>query len=178
VYFWGGPDTVRMNWLKFMGQPVNERVHLEAHTPKAARALAEAGLNWAYLMYNWGFPPEQDDAQRQSFREAVDVFHQAGVRVFGYLQLSNCVHAGSFRERDWYARDPQGRRIFYYTGRYITCWHHPEWREQLRQRVHVVVQAGADAVFLDNPWRGVPCAFVWMCTRCLCVTRAGDWDSG
>ncbi len=155
VYFWAGPDTVRMNRLKFMDQPVNERVHREAHTPRAARMLAEAGFNWAYLMFNWGFPPEQDEAQRKSFRQAVEVFHQAGLRVFGYVQLSNCVYAGSHRERDWYARDPQGRRVFYYTGRYMTCWHHPAWREQLRRRVRGVVAAGADGVFLDNPWMGL-----------------------
>jgi hypothetical protein len=52
VYFWGGPATVRMNRLKFMDAPVNEAVHLEAHTAKAARLLAQAGFNWAYLMHN------------------------------------------------------------------------------------------------------------------------------
>jgi hypothetical protein len=54
VYFWAGPDTIRMNRLKFMDQSGNERVHLDAHTPRAARRLAEAGFNWAYLMSNWG----------------------------------------------------------------------------------------------------------------------------
>jgi len=155
VYFWAGPDTVRMNRLKFMDQPVNERVHLEAHTPRAARMLADAGFNWAYLMFNWGFPPEEDRAQRESFAQAVEVFHRAGIRVFGYVQLSNCVYAGSHRERAWYARDTRGRKIFYYTGRYMTCWHHPTWREHLRQRVRGVVEAGADGVFLDNPWMGL-----------------------
>ncbi len=155
VYFWAGPDTIRMNRLKFMGAPVNEGVHLEAHTPQAARLLVEAGFNWAYLMYNWGFPPEEDEAQRESFRRAVEVFHQAGIRAFGYVQLSNCVYTGSYRQKDWYALDPWGRPIHYYTGRYMVCLHHPEWRQQLRERVRGVVEAGADGVFLDNPWMGL-----------------------
>jgi hypothetical protein len=117
--------------------------------------LAQAGFNWAYLMYNWGFPPEQEAEQWASFRQAVRVFHEAGIRVFGYVQLSNCVYTGSHTEKDWYARDRWGRFVHYYTGRYMTCWLHPEWREQLRQRVREVVEAGADGVFLDNPWMGL-----------------------
>jgi len=155
VYFWAGPATVRMNRLKFMDVPVNEAVHLEAHTPDAARRLAQAGFNWAYLMYNWGFPPEQEAEQWASFRQAVRVFHEASIRVFGYVQLSNCVYLGSHTEKDWYARDQWGQFIHYYTGRYMTCWLHPEWREQLCQRVREVVKASADGVFLDNPWMGL-----------------------
>ena len=155
VYFWAGPATVRMNRLKFMDVPVNEAVHLDAHAPGAARLLAEAGFNWAYLMYNWGFPPEQEADQWASFRQAVDVFHEAGIRVFGYVQLSNCVYLGSHAQKDWYARDQWGRFVHYYTGRYMTCWLHPDWRAQLHQRVREIVAAGADGVFLDNPWMGL-----------------------
>ena len=154
VYFWAGPTTVWMNRLKFMDAPVNEAVHLEGHGPDAARLLVQAGFNWAYLMYNWGFPPEQDSEQHETFRDAVRIFHEAGLRVFGYVQLSNCVYAGSYLEKDWYAQDQRGQPIYYYTGRYMTCWLNPEWREQLRQRVRGVVEAGADGVFLDNPWMG------------------------
>ncbi len=155
VYFWAGPATVRMNRLKFMGAPVNEAVHLDGHAADAARLLAQAGFNWAYLMHNWGFPPEQEAEQWESFRRAVGVFHAAGLRVFGYVQLSNCVYDGSHREVDWYARDRRGRLIHYYTGRYMTCWLHPGWREQLRQRAREIVEAGADGVFFDNPWMGL-----------------------
>ena len=111
VYFWAGPDTVRMNRLKFMNQPVKQSFHLAAHTPQAAQRLAEAGFNWAYLMVNWGFPPEETAEQRAGFRQAVQDIHAAGIRVFGYVQLSNCVYAGSHRERDWYALDPQGQHL-------------------------------------------------------------------
>jgi hypothetical protein len=175
VYFWGGPTTIRMNRQKFMDASVNEAVHLEAHSYQAAGLLARAGFNWAYLMLNWGFPPEQEVEQRASFRQAVDVFHEAGIRVFGYVQLSNCVYLGSHREKDWYALDRRGRFIHYYTGRYMTCWLHPEWRAQLHRRVREVVEAGADGVFLDNPWMGLhplPLFGTWVtgagcfCPRC------------
>ncbi len=155
VYLWAGPGTIRMNQLKFMSQPVDEAVHYEAHTPTgAARMAKEAAFNWAYLTFNWGFPPEVEQEDHADFRRAVEAYHAAGVRVSGYIQVSNCVFAGSYRERDWYALDARGRRVFYYTGRYMTDWLHPEWIEHLKQMTRAVIEAGADGVFYDNPWYG------------------------
>ena len=101
----------------------------------------EAGFNWAYLTYDWGFPPEVEQADWQSFREAVAVYHAAQMRVFGYIQTSNYVVSGSFAGQDWYARDPQGRPFYYYTGRYMSCWLHPEWQQHLQAMVAGVVDA-------------------------------------
>jgi hypothetical protein len=176
VYLWGGQGTVRMNRLKFMGAAVDEQVHTEAHTAVGARRMAaEAGFNWAYLMYNWGFPPEVEGADHEEFCRAVGVYQAAGIKVFGYVQASNCVYDGSYRDKDWYAQDPWGRRYHYYTGRYMTCWSHPEWLDHLRRIVKGIIEAGADGVFYDNPWHGIqPLEFggTWMgpagcyCGRC------------
>ena len=155
IYLWAGPGTVRMNRLKFMDAPVDEAIHHEAHTATGAlRVAQEAQCTWAYLMYDWGFPPEVAQADWADFARAVQVYHVADVRIFGYVQTSNCVFAGSHRDKDWYARDPRGRRIYYYTGRYMTCWQHPAWRERLRKMIRGILQAGADGVFFDNPWYG------------------------
>lgn len=176
VYLWGGPGTIRMNRLKFMDAPVDEAVHAEAHTAVGARRMGcEAGFNWAYLMYNWGFPPEIEREDHEDFVRAVKVYQAAGIRVFGYVQASNCAYDGSYRDKDWYALDPKGRPFYYYTGRYMTCWSHPEWLEHLRGIVRGIVEAGADGVYYDNPWHGIqPLGFggTWMgpagcyCARC------------
>jgi hypothetical protein len=165
-----------MNQLKFMGAPVDEAVHAEAHTPVGARRMGnEAGFNWAYLMYNWGFPPEIEQEDRKDFCRAVEVYQAAGMRVFGYVQASNCAYDGSYRDKDWYALDPKGRPFYYYTGRYMTCWSHPEWLDHLRGIVRGIVEAGAEGVYFDNPWHGIqPLDFggAWMgpagcyCPRC------------
>jgi hypothetical protein len=181
VYLWAGPATVRMNRLKFMDAPVDEKVHEEAHQRVGAQRMAqEAGCNWAYLMYDWGFPPEIEHADWEDFKQAVKIYQAEGIRVFGYVQSSNCVYQGSYVDKDWYALDPQGKQFHYYTGRYMTCWSHPEWREHLRKIVKGIVQAGADGVFFDNPWHGTdPMHFLgaWMgsagcyCQRCQAAYR-------
>lgn len=182
IYLWAGPGTIRMNRLKFMNAPVNEAVHEEAHALRGAvRVIQEAKCNWVYLSYNWGFPPETEAQDWESFRQANQVYQSAGARVFGYIQVSNCVFAGSYRERDWYALDPRGRPYPYYTGRYMTCWQHPEWREHLHAMVEGVVGAGADGVFFDNPWYGITPLHIsgtWLggagcyCDRCRAAFRA------
>lgn len=176
MYLWAGPGTIRMNRLKFMGMPVDEAVHLEAYTDVGARRVVEeAACNWVYLTCDWGFPPEQEQEDWEAFRRAVDIYHRHGARTFGYVQTSNYVWAGSYREKDWYAQDPQGRPFYYYTGRYMACWLHPEWRAHLKDMVRIVVEAGADGIFFDNPWLGAqPFLFggAWLgaagcyCPRC------------
>jgi hypothetical protein len=181
VYLWGGPGTVRMNQLKFMEAPVDEAVHAEAHTAVGAlRMKQEADFNWAYLMYDWGFPPEVEQEDWEDFARAVQIYHVTGIRVFGYVQTSNCVYAGSYRDKDWYALDPKGQRIYYYTGRYMTCWSHPTWLAHLREMVKGIVDAGAEGVFFDNPWHGAQPLHIkgaWLgpvgcyCERCQAAFR-------
>jgi hypothetical protein len=153
IYLWAGPGTIRMNRLKFMDAAVDEGVHLDAHTATGVpRVVDETGCNWVYLTYNWGFPPEQEAEDWDSFAGAAAAYQAAGAKVFAYIQTSNCVFSGSFMDQDWYARDARGRRIHYYTGRYMTCWQHPEWIAQLERMVAGAVERGADGVFFDNPW--------------------------
>lgn len=176
VYLWAGPGTVRMNRLKFMGAPVNEAAHREAHQPEGAECIVgETGFNWVYLMYDWGFPPEVAQEDWESFAQAVPEYHARGARVFGYVQTSNCVDAGTYRSIDWYARDPHGKRIHYYTGRYMTCLRDLEWIAHLEEMIRGILDAGADGVFLDNPWHGLQPQHlngVWLggagcyCARC------------
>lgn len=156
VYLWAGPGTVRMNRLKFMGAPNDEFVHEEAHTEVGAQRMGSGGgFNWAYLMYDWGFPPEVERTDWEDFKKVVPIYHSHEIQVFGYIQTSNCVFDGSFLEKDWYAQDPKGRKIHYYTGRYMTCWLHPGWFTHLQEMIRGVINAGSDGLFFDNPWMGL-----------------------
>jgi hypothetical protein len=155
IYLWGGPGTIRMNRLKFMNQPVDEAAHREAHNLTGAqRVVKSMYCNWVHLMYNWGFPPEIEREDWQDFEQAAQIYHQLRSKVFAYVQTSNCVYTGSFRDKDWYALDPHGKKVFYYSGRYMTCLNNSDWVEHLKEIIAGAIQRGADGIFFDNLWDG------------------------
>jgi len=155
IYLWGGSGTIRMNRLKFMNQPVDEKAHHQAHTEEGAkRVLQDMNCNWVHLMYDWGFPPEIESGDWEEFQQAAQVYHKMGSKVFAYIQTSNCVYDGSFKEKDWYAQDHRGGKIYYYSGRYMVDLTHPAWIAHLKETIQGAIQRGADGIFFDNLWHG------------------------
>jgi hypothetical protein len=155
IYLWGGPGTIRMNRVKFMNYPVDEAAHQAVHEEPAARLVVEEmDQNWVHLMYDWGFPPEVEAEDWEDFRKAAAIYHQLGSPVFAYIQTSNCVYDGSFVSKDWYALDAKGRKVYYYSGRYMTDWTHPDWLQHLKDLARGALERGADGIFFDNLWYG------------------------
>lgn len=155
IYLWAGPGTIRMNRVKFMDQPVDEDAHHLAHDLDGAkRVVDELKCNWVHLTYNWGFPPEIETVDWDDFTRAAKNYHDLGAYVYAYIQSSNCVFTGSFREREWYAKDYVNRKVFYYSGRYMTCLLNPEWTAYLKDMVKGAIERGADGIFFDNLWFG------------------------
>jgi hypothetical protein len=64
------------------------------------------------------------------------------------------VYSGSFVEKDWYALSSKGKKIYYYSGRYMTDWTHPEWIQHLKDLARGALERGADGIFFDNMWYG------------------------
>ncbi|MCL7972069.1 MAG: putative glycoside hydrolase family 15 protein [marine benthic group bacterium] len=156
VYLWAGRATIDLNQVKFPDMQVDEKAHLNALTPAAAAELASVGFDLAFLSMNWGFPPEREVHHWREYQQAVAAYHAEGIRVLGYVQSSNCLAAGSYRNRDWYAVTPRGERIAYFRDRLMTCWNHPEWIREVESHAVRAVEAGADGVFFDNIWMGSP----------------------
>ena len=156
IYLWAGPGTIRMNKVKFMQVAVDEKVHIDAHKPESAELVVnKLYQNWIHLTYSWGFPPEIEIEDWNSFEAATREYHKLGAKVFAYIQSSNCVYSGSFMQKDWYALTPQGKKIYYYSDRYMTCFQHQEWLDYLRERVADAINRGADGIFFDNMWYGL-----------------------
>ena len=180
IYLWGGPGTIRMNRLKFMDQAVDEEAHHQVHHETGAqRVLEELYCNWVHLMYNWGFPPEVEQEDWEDFARAAEVYHRRGSKVFAYVQSSNCVFDGSFRQKEWYALDHRGRKIFYYSGRYMACLTHPEWVGHLKEIIRGAIERGADGIFFDNMWHGempFPLFDAWLgAAGCFCERCKADY---
>lgn len=176
IYLWAGPGTIRMNRLKFLGVDVDESVHNEAHTPQGADLVVNRiHCNWVHLMYNWGFPPEIEKEDWAAFEQAASFYHHTETDVFAYIQTSNCVYDGSFQNRDWYALDPHGKKITYfaYSGRYMACLGHPDWRQHLKDLIRGAIQRGADGIFFDNLFQGTQTISIfntWLgSTGCHCL---------
>lgn len=155
IYLWGGPGTIRMNRVKFMNYPVDEAAHMAVHEEPAVKVVVEEmDCNWVHLMYDWGFPPEIEEEDWEDFRKGAETYHHLGSPVFAYIQSSNCVYDGSFVEKDWYAKDARGRKVYYYSGRYMVDWTHPDWLQHLKDLAKGALERGADGIFFDNLWYG------------------------
>lgn len=154
VYFWAGEATAHFQRLKFPDIAVDETAHTDGITPEGMARLADAGFNRVFLAANWGFPPEIEERYWAEFAEAARHARAHGLRPIAYVQASNAVALGSYRDRDWYAVTPAGGRIPYYSGRYMTCLNSPDWRAEVAARVETLIEAGADGIYFDNVWMG------------------------
>lgn len=156
IYLWAGPGTIRMNKLKFMQVDVDEEVHQIAHQTLGARNVVhEMFQNWIHLTYSWGFPPEIEKEDWDSFEQASIEYHNLDSKVFAYIQTSNCVFDGSFTQKEWYALTPQRKKVYYYSGRYMTCFQNDDWLKYLQTRIEDAIHRGADGIFFDNLWYGL-----------------------
>jgi hypothetical protein len=152
VYLWAGSATIDLHRAKFPDRAIDRDAHMHAHSPAAADALAERGINWAFLSMNWGFPPELETTHWMEYELAARTYNAAGIRVIGYVQASNCLASGSYADRDWYAVTPTGRRIPYFRNRLMTCWNAPAWIEEVGRNAERAIELGGDGVFFDNLW--------------------------
>ena len=155
IYLWAGPGTVRMNRVKFMNQDVDVFAHEEAHQDAGAEKIVDTVYsNWIHLMYDWGFPPEVEQEDWESFQKATTIYHAKGANVFAYIQSSNCVYQGSYQHKDWYALNAKGKKVFYYTQRYMTNMLDEAWQDHLKDMIRGAIERGADGIFFDNLWSG------------------------
>lgn len=154
ITLWGGAGTRRIMSLTFPECKIDDKAYDLAFSSDGASRVAALGFNWVFLNFSWGFPPEIEQPDWELFRTAVRHYHAAGIRVFGYIQASNCVYQGSYIDKDWYALDPNGNKIYCFIGRYYTSLLHPAWQAEVRDRVRMLVDTGADGIFFDNPWMG------------------------
>lgn len=151
---WGGPGTRRLLRLTFPGSKVDDKAHDMAHSIEGAEKVAALGFNWVQLVFSWGFAPEIEAGDWESFRSAVQHYHRAGIRVMGCIQASNCVYQGSYTNRDWYALDAKGHKIYCFTGRFYTSLLNSTWQDEIRARIQTLVETEADGIYFDNPWQG------------------------
>jgi len=125
-----------------------------AHAADGAARAAALGANTALLTFSWGLPPELDEVDRLGFGRVVRLYHDAGLRVIAGVMASSYALQASYAARDWFARDSFDRRIRSAVGRVYACWNHPDWLETVQAHALQALDAGADGVWLIDPWPG------------------------
>ena len=142
------------------------------YKPEKALALARR-LNCEALRYptfsyvaffptRTKFPQHPELGGRDPFRETVNLFHDAGLKVVAYNPLNHPfmdVQSNNPEYRDWMRYDAEGRplitRHMGWTRFYEGCLNSP-LREQIRERVReVVANYPVDMMYFDGPYEGM-----------------------
>lgn len=126
----------------------------------AARALAEAGINWVTTHFYKGFGLDCEAAEIQRVAEMIPVYHRHGIRVFTYIQygtiMPETIEAEDPRAANWGRVDWNGQHDGHpceYGDQYWRrkpCANQPGFRDYLLACVDQAVAIGADGIWIDN----------------------------
>jgi hypothetical protein len=158
-------------------EPDEIQAALDWYDDSTIGLIEQAAVNWIWVTWSVGFPPEDEAHQQRELERYIATCHERGVRVTAYLSLTNAFPA-AWRRRGqvidgWLQRDAQGRAIPYgavtYAGeptRHLVCLRQPAWLAYLRQQAGSAVDAGVDGILYDNVGAGC------QCERCETAFRA------
>jgi hypothetical protein len=157
----GGPieaeKGVLTDWANFTED--DPRQVLQAtrdwYNPKTIELLKMAHINWAWVTWSTGFSPTAEKRQWELVAPYIELCHRNNIRVTAYISIGNMFWKDMFEHvpesNGWVMRDFQGAPLFYARpNRYMADIRNPEWIDLEKQRVRAAVQAGADALWIDN----------------------------
>lgn len=133
------------------------------YTPRTVRLLKEAGVNTITVTFSNGFSNARERGQQEQLTEYIALCHREGIRVIAYQSIANMFWEDMFEQvpasKDWVRMAAGGKPTPYGAGayakmgrvtRYMARLAHPGWREYLKKRIDLAIDAGADGIFYDN----------------------------
>jgi len=157
----GGPieaaKGVLSHWINYTED--DPRQVLQAtrdwYNAKTIELLRMAHINWAWVTWSNGFSPATERKQWELLGPYIKMCHQNHIRVAAYISIANMFWKDMFEHvpgsLGWVQRDFQGAPLFYSRpNRYMADIRKPEWIDLEKARVKAAVQAGADALWIDN----------------------------
>lgn len=131
--------------------------------------IRQAGFNWIWVTWSPGYSRQSERWQQDILRPFIARCQQHGVHVTTYMSMCNIFVEDVRRHQpellDCLQRDVDGGLIPYGAARYagepgrlLCCLNHPEWRGELKRRLTIAIENGAEAAFYDNltPWCQCP----------------------
>jgi hypothetical protein len=133
------------------------------YDPQTLHLLRDAGINVAWVTFSNGFSIPTEQRHREQLRRYIAECHRQGIHVIAYESVANIFWEDMFEQvpesRHWVQVGADGKPVPYGSGdyskmgrvtRYMADLGNPEWREYLKKRVDLAIDAGADALMYDN----------------------------
>ncbi len=129
--------------------------------------LRDAGINVAWVTFSNGFSIPTEQNHREQLRIYIAECHRQGIHVIAYESVANIFWEDMFQQvpesKDWVQMGADGKPVPYGSGdyskmgrvtRYMADLANPGWRDYLKKRVDLAIDAGADALMYDNNFGG------------------------
>lgn len=153
-YCWAGPGTVRVIRVKYFYPRIDVNSLMSSYDyDYLARVKELFGVTDFWATYSWGFSDETEREDHEFLIRRLENFHKLGIRVHAYIQGPNLVY-DDFQNRDWWARDEEGRLIPYYRGRRMCSIHDEEYVDYVVKKIEKTHGLGFDGIFVDNIQHG------------------------
>ncbi|MGA3325112.1 MAG: alpha-amylase family protein [Terriglobia bacterium] len=149
--------------------PIPDNVYTMSnwYDPQTIHLLRDAGINVAWVTFSNGFSIPTEEKHREQLRRYIAECHRQGIHVIAYESVANVFWEDMFEQvpesRDWVQKDSDGKPVPYGSGdytkmgrvtRYMADLGNPQWRDYLKKRVDLAIDAGADALMYDNNFGG------------------------
>jgi len=125
--------------------------------------LGEASFNAVWVTFSNGFSIPTERSQQEQLRRYIDECHRQGIHVFAYQSVANMFWEDMFEHvpesRAWVSLGPDGKPVPYGAGdytkmgrvtRYMADLSKSGWRDYLKKRIDLAIDAGADGIMYDN----------------------------
>ena len=133
------------------------------YDPATIRFAKAAGLNVLWVTFSVGFSNETERDHQEQMRRYIHECHRQGIHVVAYESIANIFWEDLFAVHpaatNWPSIGKDGKPVPYGAAnfakvgritRYMADLTKPEWRDYLRRRVDLAIDAGADGITYDN----------------------------
>ncbi len=118
--------------------------------------LRDAGINVAWVTFSNGFSIPTEQNHREQLQRYIAECHRQGIHVIAYESVANIFWEDMFQEvpesKNWVQMGGDGKPVPYGSGdyskmgrvtRYMADRANPGWRDYLKKRVDLAIDAGA-----------------------------------
>jgi hypothetical protein len=125
--------------------------------------LQQAKINLIWVTFSNGFSIPTEKCQRDILRAYIQECHQRGIHVMAYESVANMFWEDMYQHvpesKRWISLGRDGKPVPYGAGdytkmgrvtRYMADLANPRWRDYLKQRIDLAIDAGADGIMYDN----------------------------